>query len=214
MHQAAPTTRVGFPRFCGTVQNQRRCVRLHVCVLFECRAHVLSTCSLGYSSECCAVEQHKQSFAGAQGYVNPPVTAGDERQSSPFLNTHEQRHLEAHTHSFICRTRGMKQNKSYCWWRFQYNFPLFLFWFCFFLPVSLSPSRLFLHLLLCSPIPLASSLLLFSISPSYHTCSLFQSWAASKLLCGACMCVSPQGLLTYTSHINPYVRGTLRRRYQ
>lgn len=56
----------------------------------------------------------------------------------------------------------------------------------FFLPVSLSSSRLFLHLLL-SLIPLPSSPLLFSISPSCHTCSLFQSWAASKLVC-VCVC--------------------------
>lgn len=68
------------------------------------------------------------------------------------------------------------------------------FWILFvsallFLHVALSPSRLFLHLLL-SLVPLHSFRLLISISPSYHICSLFQSWAASKVsLCSVCLCV-------------------------
>lgn len=53
-----------------------------------------------------------------------------------------------------------------------------------------------------SLIPLPSSLLLFSISSSYHTCSLFQSWAASKLVCA--VCVPHQGLCT---HINTSVHS-------
>lgn len=79
------------------------------------------------------------------------------------------------------------------------QFPFLFLLVLFFLPVSLSPFRLFLHLLL-SLIPLPPSLRLFSISPSYHTCSLFQSWAASKLVCALCVCVSPQGLFTHTTH--------------
>ncbi len=87
------------------------------------------------------------------------------------------------------------------------QFPFLFLLILVLLPVSLSPSRLFLHLLL-SPFSPPSSPPLFSISPSYHTCSLFQSWAASKLVCAVCVCVTSRTLHTHTNtHINASVHS-------
>lgn len=61
----------------------------------------------------------------------------------------------------------------------------FLFFMLFFLLVSFSPSRLFY---ICYSCLFPSSPSLLSISLSYHTCSLFQSWPASKLVCSVFLC--------------------------
>lgn len=100
----------------------------------------------------------------------------------------------------------MKHNENHCRFVFQFNFSFL--WFCLSCLFPYRPSDYFY---IGRSLP--SSLFLFSISPSYHTCSLFQSWAASKLLCAVCLCVTSSTLHTHTNRSMRSNTQTLPRMY-
>lgn len=120
---------------------------------------MLSTCNHSYSSQCAWAEKHKQSFAGAQGC--PPVTTGDNSQSLKHTCTRTPECT--YTFIYLSNTKHEAEQKLLSP-NVSVQFPLLSLLILFFLPVPLSPSRLFLHLPLCSPIPLAPPLSLLHLS--------------------------------------------------
>lgn len=89
-----------------------------------------------------------------------------------------------YTFVYLSNMQQWMEKKRYCWFNFQVSsFSFFLCCFsCLFL--FLPPDYFYI----CYSCLFPSSPSLLSISLSYHTCSLFQSWPASKLVCSVFLC--------------------------
>lgn len=93
-------------------------------------------------------------------------------------------HAHAHTHQCIWPTWSKTEGIVV-----QCYSPILFLLIVFFLPVSLSPLRLFLHLLFRSQIPLPSPLLLFSSSQSYQLLSISELGCSKVNVCAVHMSV-------------------------
>lgn len=146
-----------------TCSSVCRCVPASSCVYLQPRITV-QLCMCGPEQRGCQVKKH----CCSSRLCSPLIKAGGERPVLAIKHTHT--HAHTHTCTFMCLSNMKHETREAVLLVYiSVQFPFLSLLILFLLPVSLSPSRLFLHLLLS---PLFPSLPPFFSSPSLRLITL------------------------------------------